>query len=342
MAPCGVPRIDQLLQGQAAASIGPGETDREAVGVVQDFFLGHGFKSLPGVLGKARGQFGPKTTQATREFQGQQNLPQTGAVDQATLRRMIDVPASRPLASRGYLTLVLDFLFDGMTRVMSLTTQFEGAGLFGAINRNTDKAGLSFGLIQWAQKPGRLNELLAAFHTAQPQLFVQIFGVGDQDVARGLLTHTAKPMGGVDKDGQTTAPAFDLVSDVWVNRFRTAALDREFQKIQVQTALDAFGKSFRELRNFAPQIQSERGIAFMLDLANQHGDAGAKNIFTKVVRAGMTEAEAFQAMEEESVARVRAQFKSHPKRDDIVASTQGRRQAFRSSALLSDNPFHPG
>lgn len=243
--------------------------------------------------------------------------------------------------SRGYLTLVLDFLFDGMTRVMSLTTQFEGGGRFGATNPNSDHAGLSFGLIQWAQKPRRLNELLRAFQAAQPQLFVQVFGSGDAGVAQGLLAHTAKPNGGVDDSGHTTDPAFNLISDVWLGRFRAASLNREFQRVQVKTALDAFGKSLRELRNFAPQIQSERGVAFMLDLANQHGDGGARNIFTKVSRPGMTEAETLQVMQDESVARLGTQFKDDPKRDEIVASTQARREAFRTSTLLSDSSFHP-
>lgn len=75
------------MQGQAALAIGAGDADREAVGVVQDFLLGHGFKDLPGVLGRARGLFGPATAEATRTFQEQQNLPETGAVDKPTLQR---------------------------------------------------------------------------------------------------------------------------------------------------------------------------------------------------------------------------------------------------------------
>jgi peptidoglycan hydrolase-like protein with peptidoglycan-binding domain len=337
MALTGILRIDQLFEGQSLQPIGTGDPDREAVGIIQDFLIGHGFTNLPGLLGRARGQFGPLTTTAVRTFQKNNGLPETGAVDRPTLQTFVVVPATKPLASRGYLTLVLDFIFSGMTRLMSLTTQFEAAGLFAALNRNTDKAGLSFGLIQWAQKPGRLNEILRAFQAVQPQLFLQIFGGGDAALAQGLINHTAKSNGGVNKQGQTTDPQFDLIAEPWVGRFRQAALNRDLQRVQVDTALNAFRTSFQRLQGFAPQIQSERGVAFMLDLANQHGDGGAKSIFTKVQKPGLSEAALLLAMQNESVARVRAQFGDGPE----VISTQNRREAFRTSPLLSDNPFNP-
>lgn len=250
---------------------------------------------------------------------------------------MVDAPASNPIASRGYLALVLDFIFSGIVRVMSLTTRFEGAGRFTAINRNTDKAGLSFGLIQWAQKPGRLNELLRAFQQQQPQNFVRIFGGGDAALAQALIAHTAKPGGGVDSQGRTTDPRFDLVSEPWVSRFHQAALDRNLQRVQVNLALSAFRVSFQRLQAFAPPIRSERGVAFMLDLANQHGNGGAKSIFTKVQKPGLSEAELLKAIQEESVARVRAQFGE----GNEVVSTRNRREAFRTSPLLLGAPFNP-
>jgi len=337
MAQTGISRIDQLFEGQNLEPIGPGDPEQEAVGIIQDFLIGHGFTNLPGLLGQARGRFGPLTTAAVRTVQTSNSLPATGAVDRSTLQTLVAVPATRPIASRGYLSLVLDFIFSGMTRVMGLTTQFEGGGLFTALNRNTDRAGLSFGLIQWAQKPGRLNELLRAFQSEQPQLFVQIFGGGDAALAQGLIDHTAKPNGGVNKQGQTTDPQFELIADPWSSRFREAGLNQDLQRVQVNTALSDFRSSFQELQTYAPQIRSERGVAFMLDLANQHGDGGAKSIFTKAQKPGLSEADLLLAMENESVARVRAQFGDGPE----VQSTRSRREAFRASPLLSDDPFNP-
>jgi peptidoglycan hydrolase-like protein with peptidoglycan-binding domain len=337
MAQTGIPRIDQVFEGQPAQSIGPGDPDRESVGVIQDFLIGHGFANLPGLLGPGRGLFGPLTTAVVRAFQQNNKLPITGAVDGATLQSLVTVPAAKPIASRGYLTLTLDFAFTGMTRLMSLTTQFEGGGRFGALNANTDGAGLSFGLIQWAQRPGRLDELLRAFQAEQPPLFVQLFGNGDAALAQGLINHTAQPNGGVNKLGQTIDPRFNLVQDPWLSRFRQAALNQALQRVQVNTALAAFGASFQKLQAYAPPIRSERGVAFMLDLANQHGDGGARSIFQKVAQPGLSEAALLLAVQNESVARVRAQFGDGP----ITQSTLNRRQAFRTSPLLSDNPFNP-
>jgi peptidoglycan hydrolase-like protein with peptidoglycan-binding domain len=329
MPSCGVERIDRLLSGSGAALLAPGEADSAAVCVVQDFLICHGYKAMPGPLSRGRGSYGPQTAKCVKDFQQRCGLQPTGSVDQATLRAFIEQSPENAVASQGYLGLVLGVQFAGMTRLTSITAQFEGAGRFGALNRNTDKAGLSFGLIQWAQKPGRLNELLKAFLDQEPQRFIQIFGDGNDNLARALVQHTAKPNGGVDKQGLATDPQFDLINEPWIGRFRRAAADRALQLVQVKTATAAFEASRKALRKYAPKMVTEREIAFMLDLANQHGDGGAKSIYRK---AGPD----LLAMENESVRRLAAQFGSNSAE---VASTKARRSAFRTSALLRDEPM---
>jgi peptidoglycan hydrolase-like protein with peptidoglycan-binding domain len=345
MASCGIPAIDVLFSGSGGAAIATGSPDRSAVGAVQDLLAGHGASGMPGPLQGTYGLFGPATTAAVRQFQLKAGLPQlpagnaaTATVDGATLKSMVTLPAVNPTACRVYLTLVLDYAYTGMLRVMSLTTLFEGGGRFGAQNRNTDRAGLSFGLIQWAQSPRRLNELLRAFSRAEPQAFVRIFGGGNADVAQRLLAHTARPRGGTDHNGRTTDPAFDLVQEPWTTRFRQAAQHPALQRVQVDTAIAAFRTSHAQMRTYAPQLRSERAVAFMLDLTNQHGDAGGRSIFTVAAAPGRTEAQLMQAMEEESVRRVAKQFGAGSAEEK---STRHRRSAFRTSPLLSDAPFDP-
>lgn len=335
MAPTGIPRIDDLFTGGSAAAIAKDDADTAAVGVVQDLLSAQGFTGLPGLLDSSRGKFGPKTTDSVSTFQQTCGLPVTGTVDHPTLQQLASRRASKPSASQGYLCLTLDVLFQGMTRLVGLTSQFEGAGLFAALNKNTDRAGLSFGLIQWAQKPKRLHEILAGFQSRQPDLFVSIFGQGDAALAQGLLDHTAKTNGGVDEQGKTTDPRFNLVQDPWLSCFRHAALDPTLQRVQLDVASAAFDSTVCQVRGYAPGIRSERGIAFMLDLANQHGDGGAKSIYTTVAKPGMSEAELMKSMEAESVARVQRQFGP----GSIVDSTRNRREAFRTTPLLSDQPF---
>jgi peptidoglycan hydrolase-like protein with peptidoglycan-binding domain len=209
MVQSGVAKVDQLVADPGAEPIAAGEADAAAVGVVQDLLLGHGFTQLPGVLGAGRGVFGPKTSAAATSFQQAQGLAATGAVDGPTLAALIAVPATRPIASLGYLTLVLQVAFLGMTRLMSLTSQFEGAGRFTARNRNSDRAGLSFGLIQWAQRPGRLTELLTAFQQHQGAAFAAVFGDGDGGLA-GLSGAQPGASGLRRVDGSSIAVTFSL------------------------------------------------------------------------------------------------------------------------------------
>jgi len=332
MAATGIAKIDRLLTDIGGSPIRAGDPDKGAVAILQDLLYCQGFVNLPSIFSSSRGIFGPKTTEAVRKFQATHSLVGTGDVDGQTLRALIRVPAIKPRACHGYLALVLDFIYEGMIRLMSLTSQFEGAGSFTATNANSDGAGLSFGLIQWAQKPGRLCELLRAFRNRCPTEFFNIFADGNESLADRLIEHTAQPMGGIGKYGKTTDPAFDLTSEPWRTRFRKAGLNPELQKVQVVCAKEAFTESHKKLQKYASNLKSERSIAFMLDLANQHGDGGARNIFEHVFRHGFSEEELLAGLQEESVARVRHQFGEGAE----VTSTRNRREAFRTSPLLSD------
>jgi hypothetical protein len=250
-----------------------------------------------------------------------------------------------PFACGGYLALTLDVPFTGLLRMMAVTMIFEGGGKFTAFNANTDKAGLSFGLIQWAQRPGRLNELLRAFRDKAPAAFVNILGGGDAALAENLIKHTAKANGGVNANGVTTDPKFDLIRDPWAARFKRAGLDPALQRVQVTTAIDAFTLSLKLLKGFAPEVRTERGVAFMLDVANQFGDGGAKGVVAAVraAKPGVfaDEPKLLLAIQNETVARITAKFGGGLNGADIIASTRNRREAFRTTKLLNDLPFDP-
>jgi len=80
-------------------------------------------------------------------------------------------------------------------------------------------------------------------------------------------------------------------------------------------------------------------------LASQHGDGGAKKIVA-AVRASKPsvfadESKLLSAIENESVARVSAQFAGKKNGAAIIQSTKNRREAFRTTSMLSDAPFDP-
>jgi hypothetical protein len=337
MAATNIARIDALFTDTAAPALGRDAADAEAVGAIQDLLNGHGAR-LPGILGTSRGVFGPQTEAAVIDFQTTHGLRPTGEVTPETLRRLVAEPAASPLAACGYLSLVLDVPWGGFTRLVALTAQFEAAGKFTAQNRNHDRAGLSFGIIQWAQKPGRLTDILRAFQRAKPDDFVRVFGGGDASLAADLVAHTRKPKGGLDSAGHSTDPRFELVDDAWNARFLEAGRDREWQKIQLAVATAAFRVSCDAIRGAAPAARSERAMAFLLDVANQHGDGGMQSICKAVATAApaLSEPAFLEAVESESVRRVVAQFGAT---SGEAESTRERRRAFRKTPLLSDAPF---
>ena len=336
MARCGIARIDEIFEGNPTARpIGFHDPDRAAVGAVQSLLIGQGYSRLPDARLPAHGNFADQTQQAVSDFQLKANLPATGAVDRGTLRALVTRPCADPVASDAYIALALDVAVTKLCHILTFTGLFETGGRFAKLNLNTDRAGLSFGLIQWAQRPGRLNEILNAFASQQAALFNAIFG-GPAESA-GLLAHTAKLGGGLDPvTRETTDPRFDLVREPWISRFKQAGLHPDMQRVQLRTALAAFQSAFSRLQDLMEGSVSERMAAFLLDLANQHGEGGATSIFHAVFSPGMSQADLLLKMEQESVTRVSQQFGSGSNEEKATAD---RRQFFRTTNLLSDDRF---
>jgi peptidoglycan hydrolase-like protein with peptidoglycan-binding domain len=334
---CGIVALDRLWTDAAAPSIAP--TDRESVAAVQALLLGHGFSSMPTVLSRDCGVYGPQTIAALQTFQSDQDLGATGTIDRGTLQALAKVPAKTPVVSSAYAAFVLEIPGTGLLRPATITMMLEGGGRFAAVNWNSDRAGLSFGLIQWAQRPGRLHEVLAAFQRADPDRFVRILGAGDSQVAQGLVLHTGGMNGGVDRvTGLTRDPHYDLIAEPWRSRFLEAGRDPVFQRVQISTALAAFTTSAKNIQLSMPLVVSERALAFMLDVANQFGDTGARSVVStvmKTLKTGASETDFLSAVGGETVARIARQFGAASKE---VRSTSNRREVMKTTPWLTDTP----
>jgi hypothetical protein len=305
------------------------------VGVIQDLLSGYGNKQLPDVRAKGHGNYGSMTAAAVQQFRNNNGLPPSNQVDSACLIALAHGASSDPMACRGYIAVALDVEVGALTYLMTLTGLWEANARFALLNLNTDRKGLSFGVIQWAQKPGRLKEILSAFHDADAARFCNLFG-GD-DTAAGLLAHVAQASGGVDPvSGATIDPAFDLITDPWVSRFRAAGLDPVLQTVQVNTATADAQSAFEQMKDHTTLIASQRGVGFLLDTANQHGIAGALSIYDAVSTGVPDESVLLQAMQDESVRRVSAQYGAD---SPEAQSTASRRDWFRTTPVLSDGPF---
>jgi peptidoglycan hydrolase-like protein with peptidoglycan-binding domain len=331
----GIAEIDDLIAG-SGAPIGPGSDPKAVVGV-QDLLLGHGFGRMPGLRDASHGTFGKATGRAVAAFRKAQGLADGDVVDRDTLLQLVQAPAPTPVVSRPYVTIVLEFDFTSLVKLVSLVAVVEGAGKFAALCLNTDRAGLSVGIIQWAQKPGRLHDLIAAFNTTQAESTAVAFG-GQQNVD-DALGHTATLHGGVNADG-TSADLinFDLIRDPWKARFRNACLDPALQAVQVNAAVASFQQTFAKIDTSMPKITSERQVAFMIDLANQFGDGGAQKLYDSS-QAGIDDPIALLgAIRDASVAKLTTLFPTLPQ---VARAGQDRRDFFIKTDLLADTVFTP-
>lgn len=329
----GIPRIDDLLAGTSGVpAIVTGDGDRAAVGQVQDLLRSYGYARLPDARSSSYGIFGDLTRHAVLDYRAAAGLDAKPSADPDLLRNLLNREPPNPVAARAYVTLALDVEWTPLAAVIAMVSLFESGGRFACLNLNTDRAGLSFGLIQWAQKPGRLREILQRFREAAPSELTA--AVGEESRVEGLLAHTAMPNGGLDPEtGRTTNPDFDLVRDPWKSRFEAMGRHRRLQRVQLEAAQAAFQASLERLRPATPLISTERGSAFLLDLANQHGDGGARFIYRTSARPGMREGEVLAAMENESVRRVGVQFGTGSAE---ALSTRSRRAFFRTTPWLTD------
>jgi len=364
MAQSGIERIDKLFAGApGAVEIVEGDADKDAVRAVQDLLNGHeeGLPDVreltPDVKDPKYGKFDRRTLAHLKRFRlkhGLQGKNDPAKVDTPTLKRLVNEPARYPRASRPYVTLALDVAFTGMMRVLSGVALGEGAGKFTAINKGRrDLQGLSYGIIQWAQKQERLDDIVTAFKARQPQRFRLTFGP-DGD---GMVEHVKKKRGGLTEGGETPEAdkKFDLV-ERWTQRFIDAGRDRELQKVQIEVALANFRELAADVRRFAPLIRTERGFAFMIDLANQHGSAGAESIFKAVFKEGNSEKTALEEMSKESVTRSVNNHKLRLKKlvesgkmteeqskrneKEFERGVTVRRKFFRTTPFFSDSDFN--
>jgi hypothetical protein len=161
-------------------------------------------------------------------------------------------------------------VFDDLDEVVAAVAAGEG-GAFDAMQLNRDGEGLSFGILQWAQKPGSLYALLQASQEACPEKFTRILGGGDPEAAGNLLAGTR---GG----GKRLA----LWQGEWAQRFWLAGRDPELQRVQRRLARHQIVARLEEGYQRYPARFKPRGaialraLIMMADVGNQAGPGGLK------------------------------------------------------------------
>jgi murein DD-endopeptidase MepM/ murein hydrolase activator NlpD len=258
--PAGAPRAPGLAQRSAApgAPVRPAAAPQPARRPVP---VAGPFAASPAAapeLARSAAAFAPRT--AAPAAQAQRPAPASG-VGSASAPQA----ASDSLKAFGLTETTVDQILDR-------TSRYEGE--YTSLNRNTDKAGLSFGFIQFAQKPGSLGQVLGAMARKNPAKFSQIFGSEAQEM---LKVVTKGPDHGVDAQGRATNPRFDLTREPWLSRFEAAGRDPEFQGVQRQVARKHY---FNPMLEVAQQhgIKSPEGLSMLFDTSVQQGRNGMERI----------------------------------------------------------------
>ena len=332
----GFERLDKLFYGETAAPLEFGDADRVSVGEVHTLLRGHGYTRMPDQRDSSYGKFGMQTKAAILDFCSKNNVAVDATspkIDRTVLKALVGMPMSSPVFGPLFVSLKLGHSWDQWLKMIQLSTLFEGRGEFGKMNLGKkDKQGLSYGLLQWTQRSKRLNlEILSTFNSTNRKLFQSVF-LGATKAA-GLLTHTNKLRGGLNEEGTTSDPDFDIVASPWTNAFKNAAKEKAFQMVQVDSAVAAYQKMYKRVKSNMPRIHSERGVCFALDLGNQAGETGAEDIYDAVATkpvSGLNETQLLEAMADESVRSAKEEFK-----DNVRA----RRDWFRTTNLLNERSF---
>ena len=173
-------------------------------------------------------------------------------------------PSARPTVIR-----IARRTMDWTQRVIARVSRHEGT--YNSLNLNSDGAGLSFGIVQWAQKPGGLGALLREMWAADPERFGTTFGPNSQALLDATAAGRLDPVGGVV-----------LWQEPWVSRFRAAGNDPVFRAVQDRLAVQ--GPHFQGALACAQilGVQTERAMALFYDTAVQQGPTFATKLATRV------------------------------------------------------------
>jgi len=150
----------------------------------------------------------------------------------------------------------------------------NGNSKFGARPRHV---GLSFGFIQFTQNGGSLGVLLARMQQRHPELFAATFGPCSAELVRVVSKKGSDVMTDDGLRGPDTMPVagVDIWKSPWTDRFIEAGNVPEFQKIQLELAVEIYFDPMITLIARPFNIRSETGLAILADRCVQYGVSGA-------------------------------------------------------------------
>ncbi len=331
----GILRIDRLLSEDGEPPLEQNSKDGDAIGVVHDLINRFDYRlkrmrpflppratwrgaPLPGDRNYM--VFDGRTAALVSAYQKLRERETTGKVDRGTLASLIAEPASKALITSGHAICEHGFKHSHFLKALALTAGRECRFDSTVMNLNDDGAGLSLGVLHWAQKPGRLYELIVLLRelVADVRVFDRAFG--DDATVQGMIAHLKKDKNGLTATGASNNPRYEFTRALagqknWIPCFKSVLATRDVQYLSLEYAMHTYRRMYDEsyqgypsavknlaghgLTTYAPKLKSERAVVFALDMINQHGWR-VRSLYKKYTAAkpDATEAQILTALRE--------------------------------------------
>lgn len=212
------------------------------VGDIQRTLAAAGFS--PGNIDEI---YGKNTAAAVRTFQSAQGLAATGVVDEDTWQALME----RPIPGTD-------------VRSLELTAAFEGHG-YSLAEGNWDGAWLTWGIIGFTMKYGKVQKIVLEVFATAPQLINQAFGENSD-----RLIQIMEAPGGEQEAWVNTISIGSRLAEPWRSGFARLGQFPEVRREQQDVARnDYFVPALGTAQNL--RLQTELGLALCFDIHVQDG-----------------------------------------------------------------------
>jgi len=151
-----------------------------------------------------------------------------------------------------------------LERMLDIIARFESNGDFGAWNPNDNGRGISFGKFQFSQRGG-LHGLLVRMHKTDAIHFIECFGSSTPLL---LDLRSLREM--------------KLNDPGWKFRFQQAAKHPDFQRCQLEEAVESYAKPAAKLCQ-EHGLKSFLWLALVTDSCVQYGVGGCKRLLKQSI-----------------------------------------------------------
>lgn len=225
-------------------------------------------KKIPGVMSKIAGGTSPAPGLLDWTTLIGIDLLAKAAESAASNQTAAPSTTSRPPPERTQGQLTFQQLFTIMSQTFRHETGYssmEDERLYTRCNQNTDGCGLSYGCIQFAQKPGVLGTYLKKCKERDESKLQEIFGADLQAMIDALTSAS-----------EATRMSVEAWKEPLLSKFKLLGKHQPFQQAQIILAMKNYINPWI-MKAMEYGVKSPRGLAMMFDSAVQHGPARVWN-----------------------------------------------------------------